>query len=635
MPLYIIVGGMFAGLWSALKFFYTNYKARFVKEFRTREVIKVLEAKHMQELTVAPVNQWPQIKADQAREIIAAREGVFPILDRRSWAYPSLPETLHRLHQPILKATPYNLRRFAETPIPRRAINLVKNSVLALRWKISPTKKLDLTPEREKRIDIGTYNLEHPNNYDSWKTVMEATLEDFLTVGAGCLEPALTPAYKRPFKMWSVDATTIGIFGDWKESITDQAKYAQLTAMRGDRTWELFRADELLYIRDNIRNNSPFGLGRLEVCFNAILAFLGAQDAATKAGSDTIHKEFLWWRESMAAGRLETLKRYIRNEGEGQAKLNLVTGTPKPDILDMNPTTEADMLLNWQEFLIRIIATGFDISPMAVGIERDVNRNTGEVMDLKDFRTGVVPVAVKFAEAVTRSIFHKLLKWNDLEFGFIGLDDPDLLTKARLYQILYNMDATNANHIAEEFNLPKIEGGFGDLTFTQKQIMLIKAQALLGVAKGGSGSGGGIGAPGAGAPGSAPGAGGGGRGGVGNIPMVGSAAPMAGSIFSAEEVAQMNPDQVERLRQQQLIPHDPNQLKQAMDDNSPGILQKLSEEMQKYFEWLSEQEESDKVEPQKVSKKDEKGQMSNFRKQQKEFKKMDENKYGAGPVTRI
>src|SRR6266446_1506450 len=217
-------------LWRAFGFVYNNYRAKFVEWFRTKEVVKALEHKHLQELSITPVNQWEVLKRQQSHEIIAAKEGKFPIVDRRSWAYPSLPESLQRLHQPIMKASPYNLRRFSETPIPRRAINLIKNAILSLRWKVVVSKDKDKNAEREKRVEIATYNLEHPNNYDSWKTLMEPVLEDFLVIGAGTIEPALTPAYKRPFKLWSVDSGTIGIFGDWEESKPQAAKYAQMTA---------------------------------------------------------------------------------------------------------------------------------------------------------------------------------------------------------------------------------------------------------------------------------------------------------------------------------------------------------------------------------------------------------------------
>src|SRR5690242_5856587 len=95
-----------------------------------REIVKQLKVVHASELLLAPQNEWPLIRSHQRQEIFAVASGEMDIVDRRSWAYPFLPEALHRLNQPVLKATPYNLRRFSETPIPRRAINLIKNAML-------------------------------------------------------------------------------------------------------------------------------------------------------------------------------------------------------------------------------------------------------------------------------------------------------------------------------------------------------------------------------------------------------------------------------------------------------------------------------------------------------------------------
>src|SRR5689334_1756122 len=38
----------------------------------------------------------------------------------------------------IPKATPFNLRRFAETPIARRAINCVKDRIAGMAWRVQP-----------------------------------------------------------------------------------------------------------------------------------------------------------------------------------------------------------------------------------------------------------------------------------------------------------------------------------------------------------------------------------------------------------------------------------------------------------------------------------------------------------------
>lgn len=611
---------MFAGL----RGLHQTLVARAVRYFRAREVVKILAPLHASELAKTPVNQWVQKKSEQAKEIAAVKSGSFSIIDRRSWQYPYIPEALHRLNQPILKNTPYNLRRFSETPIPRRAVNLVKNALLGLRWRVSIDDENydDEDPELLKRVKIAEDCLQHPNLQDSYRTLFEAIIEDFLMGGYGCIEPQLTPDYRRPIKMWAVDGSTIRIYADWAESTPDRPHYAQLTGLKGERGIISFLDDELVYIRDNVRSSTPFGLGKMEVCFLTINAFLGAQDMSARSAADQIHKTWLWWSTNLPPGQFETIQRHIQNEAEGQAKISLSTGMPKPEVIEVNPVTPEDLLMDWQTFCIRIIAAGFDLSPMSLGLERDVNRSTAAVMSEQDFNSAIVPAARKLEEAITRFILHRTLGWKELKFEYIGLDDPDEVIQAKLMQQLYTVNSITPDEIRERMQLgAPLQGGWGKLTSGQLQLIV---QAAVG--KGG-GAGGGMGAGGGGGMGGGMGGGGistglpsgyssGGMGAEGDpeyrkrTPQI--VASLDDSPFSAEDLAQMDPQELEQFRQAGVIPYDPQDLQDQMETQSPGILQTLSEELVEYFEWLEQEEDKDKPKPAKVSKADQSEQQKKF-----------------------
>src|ERR1035441_438641 len=91
-------------IWQFLKSWRVDLRARAAKYFVTREVVKQLQLTHAKELTDAPRNEWAVIRQKQVEEIKAVQSGQqFDIVDRRSWAFPYLPEALHRLNQPVLK----------------------------------------------------------------------------------------------------------------------------------------------------------------------------------------------------------------------------------------------------------------------------------------------------------------------------------------------------------------------------------------------------------------------------------------------------------------------------------------------------------------------------------------------------
>jgi hypothetical protein len=622
-------------LWTGLKGLHDTLVARVVRYFRAKEIIKTLAPLHAHELANTPVNQWVQKKAEQSREIAAVKSGAFAntIVDRRSWQYPYIPEALHRLNQPILKNTPYNLRRFSETPIPRRAVNLIKNALLALRWRVSIDEENydEEDPDLLKNVKIAEYCLQHPNLQDSYRTLFEAVIEDFLMGGYGCIEPQLTPDYRRPIKMWAVDGSTIRIYADWTEATPDRPHYAQLTGLKGERGIISFLDDELVYIRDNVRSSTPFGIGKMETCFLTINALLGAQDMSARAAADQIHKTWLWWTTNLPPGQFETVQRHIQNEAEGQAKLSLSTGMPKPEVIEVQPVTPDDLLMDWQTLCIRIIAAGFDLSPMSLGLERDVNRSTAAVMSEQDFNSAIVPAARKLEESITRLILHRTLGWKELKFEFVGLEDPDEIIQAQLMGRLYPINAITPDEIRDRMQIgPPLPGGWGKITAGQLQLMQAAAAGKppMGGGAGASGGGGGMGGFG---------------GSMGSMGMSADpaykkrtpqiVASLDESPFSAEDLAQMDPQDLEQFRQAGVIPYDPQDLQNQMEAQSPGILQTISEELQEYFEWLEEQEEAQVEQPSKVTAKDQKDQQKKYKEREKRIDEVEKTQRTADKFT--
>ena len=88
------------------------------------------------------------------------------------------------------KPTAGNLRRFAETPVARRAINVIKDRIAGMRWRIQARqgRSLDATPDGALRARILTENFESPNPDDSFRSLVEQVLEDVIVGGFGAIE---------------------------------------------------------------------------------------------------------------------------------------------------------------------------------------------------------------------------------------------------------------------------------------------------------------------------------------------------------------------------------------------------------------------------------------------------------------
>ncbi|MBU6429504.1 MAG: hypothetical protein KGR26_10865, partial [Cyanobacteria bacterium REEB65] len=128
----------------------------------------------------------------------------------------------------IPKPTPYNLRRFAERPVCRAAINRIKDPICALKWHIVPLEGLEMTDDMARRARIVANCLRTPNKIvTGFRGFLEPLVDDTLTV-AGAAEIVLTPEQpEHPGWLFPVDGATIRVYPNWSGDDPDEARYAQ------------------------------------------------------------------------------------------------------------------------------------------------------------------------------------------------------------------------------------------------------------------------------------------------------------------------------------------------------------------------------------------------------------------------
>jgi phage portal protein BeeE len=396
----------------------------------------------------------------RAADLLAGRE------TRRTLVLPAAQRMLYR--QPLPKPTPASLRRLAETPVARKAINTIKDRVAGMRWRIQPRGGKAPGAAADPRIAAIAANLQSPNPDDSFRSFTEQVMEDALVGGWGAFEVQLTGNAERPLLLWPVDGASIRIYAGWSGA-ADEPRYAQVTPW-GERI-EL-RNDELVYIRLNPRTHTPFGLGRLEVAFEAVNWLLGAQGFAAQLASNTV-VQFALWLAEMPPASYDRVISWWQNEIEGTGRVPIIANLPaKPEVLRFSEGSDRDLRLEWQKFLIRIIADAFDLPPLLLGLEQDVNRATAESLVEEAFRTAVVPTARLFAEHLTREVIGRVLGWDDLEFVFEDLEVFDERAQAELDEILLRSDVLVPDEVRLRRNLEPLPDGWGRMTYTQRQMKL-------------------------------------------------------------------------------------------------------------------------------------------------------------------
>jgi phage portal protein BeeE len=386
---------------------------------------------------------------------------------RRTVALPSILNTFGfsragmSIAHVVPKPTSANLRRFAETPVARKAINTIKDRIAGMKWRVQPRRGRSLAdvPDGEARVQALTACFDQPNPDDSFRSLAEQVLEDVIVGGFGAIEVELSGDRERPLVLWPVDGATIRMKVDW-DGRPDSPRYVQETGHFGPESQVVLNDDELIYVRLNARTHTPFGLGRLEVAFETINSFLCAHRYASRLASNSVVQYALWLKD-LSPAHHERLIRWWQDEIEGTGKVPILSVENKPEVLRFGGGTDADLRLAWQEFLLRVIADAFDLPPQFLGVERDVNRSTASELNDVAFQHAIVPTARLFAEHLTRDAIAKKLGSNDLEFVFADLDAPNEMEQAQIQEILLRNGVLTVNEVRRMRGLAELPAGGG------------------------------------------------------------------------------------------------------------------------------------------------------------------------------
>jgi HK97 family phage portal protein len=379
----------------------------------------------------------------------------------RTLALPSILSPVQYPGRLLPKPTPANLRRFAETPLVRRSINVIKDRIAAMDWQVRVRRGVlrGEVADEEKKLRALRRVLEEPNAVDSFRTLVEQAIEDALTGGFGAIEMELTGDNARPAMLWAVDGASIRINAKW-DGQAETPRYAQALPGQLESSAVDLLDGQLMYIRTNPRSFTPFGLGPLEVAFETVNQFLSAHRFAGKLAANSVAQYALWLNEATPAQH-DRLIRWWQDEIEGTGRVPLLSTEQKPEVLRFAQGTDADLRLAWQSFLIRMVANAFGLPPMLLGLESDVNRATAQEVADEAFRGAISPLAMLLAGHITRDLFGKCIGWREFEFVFNDLSARDEETELDVQVKLLQAGVLTVNEVRAMRGLGPLGGERG------------------------------------------------------------------------------------------------------------------------------------------------------------------------------
>jgi hypothetical protein len=406
---------------------------------------------------------------------------------RDSTAYPNLTQIgrVNQINGLVYKASPTNIRYFSRTPYARRAINAIKNPIKMLEWEIVPINGVETNSELERQIEVAATCFAMPNESDDFESMIEQVIEDYLC-GAGVIETQIGGDPIRPLWMWPVDGLSIQIFPLWKPG--NGERYAQTGgygSQFGGGITATFRDDELLYWRPNPNTATPFGFSPMEIAFQTIARLLGTGDFAGNVASNA--------RPSIAIDLgnigdkdIAVWSSWWKNDIEGQGNTPFFgtpgtggdTKTRGPNVLRLYPEGDDGLYLKYQEFVQRELAAAFDLSPQNFGLEADVNRNTSEVAEDRDWDQAIKPTANGVAKALTRHCIQRKLGFSQLQFKFVGLDREDEAATADIFETYYQNNAITPDEQRAKLGLPPLDNQFGGMVKADVDIAVAAAKGV-------------------------------------------------------------------------------------------------------------------------------------------------------------
>lgn len=313
----------------------------------------------------------------------------------------------------------------------RGGINIRRSQVSSADWDIVP---FDQTRPYSKRMQQKIRDLirtPNPAN-DSFRTLIEPTVEDLIVLDAGCIEKVRSMDGELR-ELWPVDGATIRVQSNWDGDPTEHRYFwYPAGATLPQASW---RNSDFIYMMAGRRNDSPIGYSPLETLRLTIEAELDAHEYNRRQVRGAAPDGVFDLGEGMTRDQVLSFRAFFESEVAGRGAIGFIGGTKGAQWIDVRKSNRDQQFLEWQIYLVRKIAVVLGLTPQDLGVTYDVNKSTGETQLQISEDRGLRPLMSLLQEYVTEEIV-----WdsgfggpeNNLAFRFTALNLRESTARAMI-----------------------------------------------------------------------------------------------------------------------------------------------------------------------------------------------------------
>ncbi len=346
-------------------------------------------------------------------------------------------------------------RAIAAVPVARICVNVLKQKVTKTKWAIKaidPLAKVD-----EKTIKKITDLLKNPNPDDTWREFIDKVIEDLLVLDSVAVEKTRFPNGELA-QLYNVDATTIrpvyNEFGQQDVLIdlptVDGTKQLPVSYLQifnnsmygGPESGEIVGAWEkkdFIYFHMNPQGsleNFGYGLSPLEAVISVVVNLLNSDNYNGSYFDDgSFPPIILQLAQPLEQRQLEAFREYMYQELAGEFhRPAIMAGGGEMKVHNLKDLSNRDMqFMEYTEWLSKLMAAAYGLSPQDIGLTDDVNRATSETMkDLSQMK-GYGSILDLIKDIINNNIIVKDFGITDLEFDWIEDDSQDPDVSSQMY----------------------------------------------------------------------------------------------------------------------------------------------------------------------------------------------------------